>query len=203
MNTKEEKFTIKKSAVECYKIRHSRGMKWADITIDSNEKGGRISIASDCGSWQYYWNACNESFKSFLIGLDIHYVAGKFGCSNWFDIEKTISEYTAVITENINDAYLSKDDGEEALEEVKSLSACANQEEFFRELGNCSQIMRLYDHCPGVIYGINPAFRNFWTLIWPEFINEIKCEIKEQNKYRGLPDSIQEALNSGDGVYRP
>ena len=29
---------------------------------------------------------------------------------------------------------------------------------------------------------------------------EEKCKMC---KYRGLPDSIQEALNSGDGVYRP
>lgn len=39
-------FTIEKSKVECYKIRHPEsGMYWADITLDVMGTKGRISIS--------------------------------------------------------------------------------------------------------------------------------------------------------------
>ena len=49
--------TVTKSTVEVYKIR-SNEFAWADITIDASGNKGRISIASDYGSWQNYWGAC-------------------------------------------------------------------------------------------------------------------------------------------------
>lgn len=36
-----------------------------------------------------------------------------------------------------------------------------------------------------------------------EEVDKMVAEKCKKCKYRGLPDSIQEALNSGDGVYRP
>lgn len=177
----EGTFSIKKSTVECYKIRHSSGMYWADITIDSKENTGRISIASDYGSWQNYWNACGEPFKKFLIGLNMDYVAGKFGCSKWFNSKKTIEEFRASIIENIDNGDLSKEDGKEAFEELQLLEATTNHDEFYRILEDCNHIMKLYDYMPSFVYEIEPLFKNFWELIWPEFVKEIKHELSTMN----------------------
>ncbi len=170
---KISEFTIEKSTVDCYKLRSTSGM-WADITIDDNGTKGRIQIASDYGSWQNYWGACGVDFKSFLCGLDKHYVAGKFGANRWFDAEKTITEYRTVIKENIKDGYISKQKGISVLSELQSLEESSCQEEFYRNLEDCSGIMKLYDHCPSLIYGIDPRFNNFWDNIWPIFIDAIK-----------------------------
>ena len=74
-----KKYSINKTQCEVYKLRHECGMYWADITVDSGEKSGRIQIASDYGSWQNYWSCCGCSFKEFLTKLDMQYTAGKFG----------------------------------------------------------------------------------------------------------------------------
>jgi hypothetical protein len=171
---KTKTFTIEKSAVECYKIRNSE--VWADITIDANESTGRIQIASDYGSWQYYWGACGKPFKQFLTELDKYYAASKFGASRWFDSEKTVAEYRAVIKENANDGYISKKKKIDALAELQCLEESSCKEEFCRNLEDCSEIMRIYDHCPALVYGIDPSFDKFWSILWPVFINHIKRE---------------------------
>jgi hypothetical protein len=168
-------FTIEKKTVECYKMRSKSGI-WADITIDASENTGRIQIASDYGSWQYYWGACGCAFKEFLCGLDKHYVAGKFGASKWFDSTKTVAEYRAVIKENIKDGYISKKKGIDALAELQCLEESSCKEEFCSNLNDCSEIMRLYDHCPSLIYGIDPAFENFWNNTWISFVDYLKVK---------------------------
>ena len=47
------------------------------------------------------------------------------------------------------------------------------------------------------------AMREFATLHAQRLAEKMVEEKCKKCKYRGLPDSIQEALNSGDGVYRP
>jgi hypothetical protein len=172
---KTEKFTIEKTTIECFKMRSPSGT-WADISIDANGKAGRIQIASDYGSWQFYWGACGCEFKEFLCGLDKHYVAGKFGASKWFDSEKTLSEYRAVIKENFNDGYINKEVNDDALAELQQLDGCNDRGEFCRILNDCDEIMRIYDHCPALVYGIDPGFENFWTKIWPRFIEYLKTK---------------------------
>lgn len=166
------KFTITKTTVECFKIRHSSGT-WADITIDAKEETGRIQIASDYGAWQFYWGSCGMPFKEFLASLDKHYVAGKFGCARWFDAVKTVAEFQRVIEEDINDGYLNASKGADALDELELLKNSSDQNEFCMTLNDCGQIMKLYDHCPSLIYGIDPSFENFWTKLWPVFIEQI------------------------------
>ena len=96
-------YTITKSNIELYKFRKENGDEWADITIDENGTTGRISIASNWGSWQNYWDFCGRSFKEFLTKLnceyDCEYVANKFGVGRCFDLEKTINFYKNNIIE--------------------------------------------------------------------------------------------------------
>ena len=47
------------------------------------------------------------------------------------------------------------------------------------------------------------AMQKFATLHAQQMAEKMVEEKCKKCKYRGLPDSIQEALNSGDGVYRP
>ena len=47
------------------------------------------------------------------------------------------------------------------------------------------------------------AMERFATLHAQRIADKMVSERCKKCKYRGLPDSINEALNSGDGVYRP
>lgn len=47
------------------------------------------------------------------------------------------------------------------------------------------------------------AMTEFATLHAQRIAERMESERCKKCKYRGLPDSINEALNSGDGVYRP
>lgn len=38
---------------------------------------------------------------------------------------------------------------------------------------------------------------------WRTYADEILDKLEKLGYYKGLPTSIEEALNSGDGVYRP
>lgn len=168
-----QKFTTTKTTVECYKIRGSRGL-WADITIDVNNEGGRIQIASDFGDWQNYWGSCGEQFKDFLIDLNIEYASGKFGADKWFDLEKTISCMARIIS----DCADNKEQKAELFNELKELKDCSGKEEFISVVQNCDKIMELNNYCPDMCYSIDPRFQRFWNELWPQFVNTLKEEVK-------------------------
>jgi hypothetical protein len=170
-------YSIEKTTVECYKIRHYRG--YADITVDSLGTKGRISISSDWGNYSYFWGACGCSFKQFLININIEYVADKFGADRWFDIESTIKFYKERVKESRSDGTISKEDAKDILFEINSLKECSNRDEFMISISDCNKLMRFFDHCPEMINDISHQFKNFWKIIWPIFINQLKKEIGE------------------------
>jgi hypothetical protein len=168
-------FTTTKSTVECYKMRSTKSSAWADITIDANGNTGRLQIASDYGSWQYYWGACGLSFKDFLISLNLHYVADKFGEGNWFDLDKTISN----LKSNINEftQYDTIDDlKNELLEELKNLEESTGKDEFIHKMWDSPKIMDMADGTPDLATSISPQFQNFWNNIWQDFKEVLKAE---------------------------
>ena len=57
----ENQYTVTKTTVEKYTIRHSTGRYWADIVLDCGVNSGRIQVASDFGDWQYFFGACLSS----------------------------------------------------------------------------------------------------------------------------------------------
>lgn len=171
------KLSITKNSVECYKIRHQSGSYWADITIDSKGTTGRLQIASDYGSWQYYWGACGCPFKEFLTQLDIGYVAGKFGESKWFDAEKTAAFYRQTIVKNRREGDLTGAEARAMYDEVKFIEEINNECEFYHAMqADCPNIMKYFNYCPDSITTISPSFRMFWDNIWQYFINELKKE---------------------------
>jgi hypothetical protein len=175
---KEGNFTINKTTVECYKIRHSTNSYWADITVDANESTGRIQIASDFGSWERYWGACGKSFKEFLIHLNIDYAADKFGQDKWFDEAATIKQFKREVIEYRRNDSITSEIARKIWNEIKELEEIGPYEnEFSISISQCDELMRFNDYCPHLIRVISPLFRRFWNEIWPVFIEELKKEI--------------------------
>ena len=104
-------YNIQKEEVTVYRLRQSKTSDgWADITIDGSGKQVRVSVSSDYGNWSYYWGACGNNYKSFLIGLDMHYVAGKTINDNYFDLERTLKGIRSEILEHRREEELTKDE---------------------------------------------------------------------------------------------
>lgn len=174
----KQEFTIEKSTVECYKIRHESGRYWADITVDvTSNTSGRIIISSDYGNYTNYWGACGCRFKQFLIDLNLEYAANKFGADRWFDIDRTTQGYKQKVCEYRRDETFTAEKARIIYDEIKELEECSNKSEFEISMWNQSNLMGMYDHCPDIYYGITPQFKKFWSNIWPIFINQLKNEI--------------------------
>jgi len=164
---------ITKEKIEVYKIRGLKGGAWADITLDRGESSGRLQIASDYGNWSYYWGSCGESFNKFLCSLDIHYTAGKFGESDWFDHNATISNLVNRIDEYSEDY---PDLKSVLLEELDNLKSAYDKDEFTHSMWNCDNILHMEGHQPDLIKDITPSFNQFWDKIWLGFVEHLKKE---------------------------
>lgn len=180
---KKNEFTIKKSKVECYKVRHETGMFWADITVDvTSEKSGRIMIASDFGSWDYYWGDTGPTFKEFLTRVDRYYVSNKFGANRWFDLDSTLEGYKKRVLECRKDENISADEAREIYNEIKELEGCSGENEFVSMMWTLPKLMSFYDGTPDMVRTITPGFREFWESVWPVFVERLKEEIEEEKK---------------------
>lgn len=168
-----KKYSVTKSLIECYKIKQNNNFGWANIVVDAMDETGRIQIASDYGSWQYYWGSCGYSFKKFLIKLDQHYAANKFGEANWFDLEKTVERLKKRIKEYTSD----KEERKSLMNEINDLEQSSCKSEFEQKMWMCTKIMNMEDNCPEFSYSISPAFTMFWKEIWPVFIDVLQKEI--------------------------
>lgn len=174
------KYTIIKSTVECYKIRHSSGMYWADITVDSNDEAGRIMIASDFGDWQYYWGHCGKPFKEFLLKIGKDYVASKFGESKHFDLESTLKGYKERIIESRRDDRMDAVKARTLWDEIIFIDEYCSDDinQFYQVVSNdCENLMEYFDQSPDVSEKISPQFEKFWSMLWPEFTKWLQEEI--------------------------
>jgi hypothetical protein len=170
-------YTITKSTVECYKIRHPSGMYWADITIDTvpGSRQGRIQIASDYGSYQCFWGACGPTFKDFLAHINIDYAASNFGATGWFDLNETIKGIRHLALEQ--KAFIEKDEYKLIQSEIKDLSDYVHEHEFINEYWNKKNLIKLYDGSyPDIVKGITPQFKKFWDTCWKVLLNEFEKE---------------------------
>lgn len=174
----QQKYKITKTNVECYKLRLPGGDYWADITLDSGENAGRLSISSDYGHWANYWGACGKGFKEFLISLNIDYVASKIGESRYFDAPGTIKVYKEHILESRRSASIDAGDARNCFKEIKELESGSNdRNQFFHSMQDCDNLMKYFDYCPDSVECISPLFTRFWYGPWQAFIAELKKEI--------------------------
>ena len=174
-------YNISTTKTETYKIRwKGEGYGyWADITLDPNETGGRIQIASDFGNWQSYWGStgkCDNSFKRFLCRIDIEYTAGKFGCSRYFYKDATLDMWEQQYNE---DPFTDQEKHKEFQEEMNVMreEAPSDNGGFFTFVySNCPTIISYFER-PDTLTGIEPRFKSFWKHMWPVFIEQIKQEL--------------------------
>ena len=179
----KNEFTIEKSNVVCYKIRHPKsGMYWADITIDTpGEKRGRIMIASDYGDWQYYWGSVGGGFKDFLCNINIGYVAGKFGADRHFDQMATIKSMKKEVIKLRRSEDINSETARNIWKDIESLDDYNDSQTFGYVAYNSTYLTELFDCGPDLIYDYTPQFRKFWKTIWPVFIDQLKKEIEPKS----------------------
>lgn len=164
---------ITSKLIECYYLRD--GMEYADISLDVGDNSGRVSVASSFCSFENYWGACGEPLKKFIQDIDIHYAAKKFGQSNWFDLDSTLSEIEQITKEE--SLWASSDLIESWNEELDSLKNSSCREEFVQLISSeCPNLMKLLDYQPSINTSIDPAFLSFWNIFWIPFIEFLKDE---------------------------
>lgn len=185
--------SITKSTATIYKVRNVDDFGWADITIDSgfsddgygSERNHfRISISSDYGNWAYFWSHPGDNWRKFLCEVSIDYVAGKFGCDTWFDIDKTVealkSRIVADCRENRKVTHAARD----AFEAIDAAASdfYRNRTAFEQQLIESVWVDYWrgywYDNL-SVIESISPQFKAFWQGPWQHFISELKKEIED------------------------
>lgn len=179
-------YSVTKTTVECYKIRHPSGMYWADITVDGKDRQVRIQIASDYGDYQYYWGACGPGYKQFLQKIGIDYAASKFGANRWFDHDKTINRYKRDLLEYRRNSDITADEAREAYDAIKELEDdgyCNNDQVFLERAMSNDALVKVFDYegLASVVYDITPQFRKFWDTAWQVFLNELKAETVSVN----------------------
>lgn len=172
-----ETYSITKSSVEVYKIRHPKYFYWADIFIDDSGTKGRISIASDFGAYQNYWGACGCSFKEFLCKIGMHYAADKFRADQWFDLDSTIKHYKSIIIEYRRSGSIEASYARKLFDQVKVLIDASGEPEFCVLIQEQPELMKFWDWCPYLSRTVTPQFKNFWEEIWPVFVRELKKEM--------------------------
>lgn len=169
-------FSVTAEQVTCYKVRHSSGFYWADITARVGDHSIGLQISSDFGDWQYYWGATGDDVAAFLKRLGIDYVADKFGADRQFDSDGTIKD----LREQLKD-YFKYEDGKDikvkdkrrkcftALKELEELGD--REESLFQHMYFSSVLSDIL----GVEYfdvrrRITPQFADFWKHLWPVFV---------------------------------
>jgi hypothetical protein len=174
---KDTKVLQKLENIEGYRI-WEQG-EWATIFLDCRDNGsgrpsGEIIIASSFGTWLHYWHAPGENFKKFLAGLDIHYTAGKFGCGRVFDLYATMGELEKLIEEHTSDP----EERESLKAESAALWDCTDGNIFgHRFMTECTELLTLVDGYPNIHTQVAPQFQQFWKVIWPVFVEQLKLEV--------------------------
>jgi hypothetical protein len=169
-------YTVTKSTVELYRLRHPSGMYWADITIDQGDEAGRISIASDFGNWSNYWGCCGMPFKDFLCKIDQGYAANKFGANDWFDLEATIKHLRDEVKRQLADRSIDTEMAKTMREEISELTDYNSKDAFAVQCFNMEHLSQLYDCGPDLLTDVEPGFKHFWDKVWPVMIETFKAE---------------------------
>lgn len=175
---KNEKYKISKSTVECYKLRHPSGIYWADITVDAAGEQGRIQIASEFGDWQYFWSSCGVPFKTFLEGLEMDYVARKFGAKDHFDAEYNIKRLKNYVIELRREESIYFETARKIWDELISIEEeCTDDvNHFYHLINSTDNLFALYYDGFDICKTYNPGFKQFWKKVWKAFVEELKRE---------------------------
>jgi hypothetical protein len=168
---------IEKNTIELYRIRLEKS-GWADISIDDNDKAGRISIASDWGSWEYYWGSCGSSFKEFISSLNIHYVACKFGEDKYINVEKSVFGWKKSVIEQRRDEEITSDFARLVYEEIKELEENCAPMDLVEACRSQTNLLEFSGYSPDFVKEVSPRFKRFWEKVFMHFQQHLKDEIE-------------------------
>lgn len=197
---------IQVSTIKVYKLRDIGDCGWADIAIDPSENGGRISIASDWGSWQKYWGSCGSDFEKFLIGLrnNMDYVAGKMQADNFFDFEGTINALKSRVLEYRRRDEIEKNKARLIYNEIKSIEdeGYPSRNSFLEDYYQTENLSRWHYEVE-TVDTVSPQFRNFWNKAFLPFLDYLQAKDKWQPyEHEDCPDcgGALEVFSEGDTV---
>lgn len=164
---------IEKSQCERYSIRLPKMEGWSEIMLI--ESTGLVSIASDYGSWSYFWShhGC-KSLKHFLLQIDKHYAWEKFtNAKRTYDHYKTVQDLKEVITQRHIDGLISKDKADNLLFCADSADSA---EDLVRDNDLCEELgfVAAYLH-----YEMDAQFSMFYDRLWTPFKDFLKTEISK------------------------
>lgn len=184
---------ITKSQISVYKIRgHESGFGWADIAIDDGwlepdsrigpQNCFRISISSDYGNWAFFWSHPGNSWREFLLRVQIDYVAGKFGTSHWFDVDATVKHLKKGIAEKCRELGSVSVGARAAFEAIESVAGDAggNKDLFFNLLHHSEWANFWGEYWYDTLHlctNVEPAFREFWEGPWQDFLTCLREEL--------------------------
>jgi hypothetical protein len=167
---------IEKSTIQLYRIRLEKS-GWADISIDEHGNAGRMSIASDWGSWEYYWHSCGMPFKEFLTSLNLHYVASKFREDDYINVEKTVKAWKKSVIEQRRDDVIDSDQARLVYDEIKEIEYCSASD-FVSAVHSQKDLLEFLEYGLDIIKEISPRFKTFWDKIIVPFKQHLKAEIE-------------------------
>jgi hypothetical protein len=170
---------ISKKTIQLYKLRDIGDCGWADISIDEGEQAGRISIASDWGSWQFYWGSCGKPFKQFLIGLshNMDYVAGKMNADRWFDFDATIKKLKNDVLISRRNNYIEEEQARSIFNEIKEIEneSPSDANHFVSLFYDTENLCNWRD--ADTETDVTPQFKAFWKKAFLPFLEHLKLEV--------------------------
>lgn len=169
----EQSYTVTKTTVECYKLRHSSGMYWADITLDqTGPNAGRIAIASDFGSWNTSWNAMGGTLKEFLTKCDIDYLCKNFANRTHFNADATIKGMKDVLFQHRRKEWIEQGEARKVYDAIVGLAGCHEKWEFEHHFFSDSNLTVFFETLD-ISMEFEPGLIRFFEMVWPEFIKAI------------------------------
>jgi hypothetical protein len=176
---------VTQSTIQLYQLRNIDNGGWADISIDEGKNSGRISIASDWGTWQYYWNSCGKPFKQFLIDLrnDMPYVAGKMNADRWFDFDATIKKLKEDVLVSRRNEQIDKEQARLIYDEIKEIdNACSiSDRNHFYDLLATSDNLSEWRYDAETETDVTPQFKAFWQKAFLPFLTYLEQELNIDN----------------------
>ena len=118
-----------------------------------------------------------------MIDLHIEYTATKFGCDRWFDVRGTLDSWRSDIQKSKEDSFITPSEANTMFQQIQEIeNQDPSQDSIHLLFWDQKELSKFFDGNPSTVIGISPSFQNFWSIIWVEFINHLKTEIKDNTK---------------------
>jgi hypothetical protein len=153
---------------------------WADFNVEDCGTAGRLSIHSDFGDWNYYWNSCGKPFKQFLTGLNDDYLMSKLGKREVFIVDYDTMRKDVI--DSRRKEYITKEEARTCYHVIDYLERNSYTDSQWHYILSCHCDL-LYDKIYGnqydelpISYDFSEHLKSFIKEVWPIFVNTLKEE---------------------------